>query len=249
MAQAFSEWRSAYSSNHGGLVWFLQDLWPGAGWGVLDSRGLPKACFYFLRRVWQPRTIVFTDEGLDGLHAHVVNETSDPLQGTLELTLLRDGHVTVASATTPCEVAPRSVVTFGSDAMLGAFYDVAYAYRFGPPKHDVTIATLRGSDGSLLAEAFHFPHRVEPKRATGANVTATASQTGERMWEVTLQSDRFLYAAHFDAAKFLPDDNYFHLVPNRPKRVSLQSLDGSRLRGFVEALNLDESIQIGVSAS
>jgi beta-mannosidase len=249
MSQAFAEWRSPYSTNHGGLVWFLQDLWPGAGWGVLDSRGLPKACFYYLRRVWQPRTVVLTDEGLDGLHAHVVNETNEPLTATLELTLLRDGHVTVASATAPCEVAPRSVATFGSDAMLGAFYDVAYAYRFGPPKHDVTIATLSGADGAVIAEAFHFPHRVEPKRATGANVTATASPSGEQAWEVTLQSDRFLYAAHFDAAKFLPGDNYFHLVPNRPKRVSLQSLDGSKLRGFVEALNLDESIQIGVSAS
>jgi beta-mannosidase len=247
MSQAFSEWRSAHSTNHGGLVWFLQDFWPGAGWGVLDSRGLPKACFYYLRRVWQPRTVVLTDEGLDGLHAHVVNETNEPLTGTLELTLL-NGHVTVASATTPCEIAPRSVATFGFDAMLGAFYDVAYAYRFGPPKHDVTIATLLAADGSVIAEAFHFPHRVEPKRATGANVTATASQTGARAWEVTLQSDRFLYAAHFDAANFLPDDNYFHLVPNRPKRVSLESLDGSTLRGFVEALNLAESIRIAVSA-
>jgi beta-mannosidase len=249
MSQTFSEWRSAYSTNHGGLVWFLQDLWPGAGWGVLDSRGLPKACFYYLRRVWQPRTVVLTDEGLDGLHAHVVNEANEPLSATLEWTLLHDGRVVVASATAPCEIAPRSVATFGSDAMLGTFYDVAYAYRFGPPKHDVTIATLLGSDGNVIAEAFHFPQRIEPKRATGANVTATASQSGEQAWEVTLQSDRFLYAAHFDAANFLPEDNYFHLVPSRPKTVALKSLDGSKLRGFVEALNLDESIRIGVSES
>lgn len=249
MAQTFSEWRSAYSTNHGGLVWFLQDLWPGAGWGVLDSRGLPKACFHYLRRVWQPRTVVLTDEGLDGVHAHVVNETGEPLRATLELTLLHDGHVAVAHASAPCEVAPRSVITFGSDELLGAFYDVAYAYRFGPPKHEVTIATLLAADGSVLAEAFHFPHRTEPKRAVGANVVAEARPAGEHAWEVTLQSDRFLYAAHFDAAKFLPSDNYFHLVPNRPKRVTLRSLDGSKLRGFVEALNLDEAIRVGVSES
>jgi beta-mannosidase len=247
MAQTFSEWRGAYSTNGGGLVWFLQDLWPGAGWGVLDSRGLPKACFYYLRRVWQPRTVVLTDEGLDGVHAHVVNDTGEPLSATLEWTLLHDDHVVAAQVRAPCTVAPRSVVTFGSDEMLGAFYDVAYAYRFGPPKHDVTIATLFADDGSVLAEAFHFPHRTEPKRAIGANVTAEARGIGENAWEVTLQSDRFLYAAHFDAAKYLPDDNYFHLVPNRPKRVVLKSLDGSKLRGFVEALNLDEAVRIGVS--
>ncbi|HEX8617255.1 MAG TPA: glycoside hydrolase family 2 protein [Thermoanaerobaculia bacterium] len=246
MSRVFSEWRSTHSTTHGGLVWFLQDLWPGAGWGILDSRAIPKACFYYLRRVWQPRTVVFTDEGLDGLHAHVVNETAEPLTGTLELTLLRDGQVIVAQATAPCEVAARSTVTFESDAMLGAFYDVAYAYRFGSPKHDVTIATLLAPGGGVIAEAFHFPIAAEPKRALGATVTADARQLDDGRWDVTLTSDRFLYAAHFDTAKLLPSDNYFHVVPNRVKHVILASGDGSKPRGFVEALNLDEAVRIVV---
>src|SRR5262249_10571686 len=34
--QAFSEWRGGHSHNQGGLVWFYKDLWPGAGWGIVD---------------------------------------------------------------------------------------------------------------------------------------------------------------------------------------------------------------------
>src|SRR5205823_14849851 len=36
MAQVFAEWRSGYTRNQGGLVWFFKDVWPGAGWGIVD---------------------------------------------------------------------------------------------------------------------------------------------------------------------------------------------------------------------
>ena len=68
MHAVYSEWRSSFSRCAGGLVWFFKDLWPGAGWGIVDSRGFPKAAYYYLRRAWQPRQVTITDEGLDGLH-------------------------------------------------------------------------------------------------------------------------------------------------------------------------------------
>ena len=248
MSQVFSEWRSPRSTCHGGLVWFFKDLWPGAGWGVLDSRGVPKACFNYLRRVWQPRSVILTDEGLDGIHAHVINETSDPLTATLELTLLRDGQVAIAHATMPCEVPARSSATFEADAVLGGFYDTSYAYRFGPPKHDVSIVTLLGPDGDVIAEAFHFPQRSEPKRITGAAIVAKARPICENAWNVTLESERFLYAVHFDCAGFVPDDNYFHLTPGRAKTVALRSTASApKLCGTVEAVNLDNAVRIVVN--
>ncbi|HYC60987.1 MAG TPA: glycoside hydrolase family 2 protein [Thermoanaerobaculia bacterium] len=245
MAQVYSEWRSARSTCNGALVWFLRDLWPGAGWGILDSRGMPKACFYELRRVWQPRTVVFTDEGLNGLHAHIINDRNEAFDGTLEIALLRDGHIVTAQATTPFHVEPRSVSTYEADAILGAFHDTAYAYRFGPPPHDVAIATLtlerRALGPSVIAEAFHF---IQPPQRTTANVIADAKQTADGTWDLTLQSDRFLYAVHIDVDGAVAGNDYFHLVPNRPKTVALQ---GARVDGFVEAVNLSEAVRIGVT--
>ena len=54
MAQVFGEWRRARSTCRGGLVWFLRDLWPGAGWGVVDAAGAPKAAWYYLRARCSP---------------------------------------------------------------------------------------------------------------------------------------------------------------------------------------------------
>ena len=36
MRRAFAHWRARSSGCGGALVWFLRDLWPGAGWGIVD---------------------------------------------------------------------------------------------------------------------------------------------------------------------------------------------------------------------
>ena len=93
MAATFSEWRRPGSSCSGGLVWFLRDLWPGAGWGVIDAYGRPKAAYYYLKRALAPIAVLIVDEGLNGLHVHVLNESRKPLNGRLEVRLFRDENV------------------------------------------------------------------------------------------------------------------------------------------------------------
>lgn len=246
MAQVFAEWRSPYSHNRGGLVWFFKDLRPGAGWGIVDSRGVPKAAYYQLRRCWQPRQIMLTDEGLEGLHVHVINETAEPLAGTVELVLLKDQHIVVARSEAPCTVAPRSQCTLHSDAILNGFYDVAYAYRFGPPKHDMAIATLFDERREIIDEAYFFPLRTEPRLLTAANVVTEAAPLPDGRYQVALQSDRFLHSVCFDVKGFRPDDNYFHLPPARRRilRFTPGAESSPKFAGHVEALNLPTPIRI-----
>jgi beta-mannosidase len=246
MAQVFAEWRGSYTHNGGGLVWFFKDLWPGAGWGVVDSLGLPKAAYYYLRRSWLARQITVTDEGLDGLHLHVTNETAEPLAGFVELLLLKDGHVAVAQREVPCRLAPRGRQTFTSSALLAAFHDVTYAYRFGPPQHDVAVATLFDDRHEVLSEAFHFvtPREPAPLPAAGLDVEAEPLDGGR--FQVALRCDHFLRGVSFEAKGFLPDDNYFHLPPSRRKVVCFAPLPdpGARFRATLEALNLKDPLPV-----
>ena len=55
MRATFSEWRRPGSACRGALVLFLHDLWAGAGWGLLDDLGQPKAAFHGLREACAPR--------------------------------------------------------------------------------------------------------------------------------------------------------------------------------------------------
>jgi beta-mannosidase len=250
MTQVFGEWRSSHSHNRGGLVWFYKDLWPGAGWGIIDSLGIPKAAFYYLRRSWQTRQITITDEGLDGLHIHVINETAEPLNAHVELMLLKDSHVVVARKEVPCQLAGRSCKTLESENLLDRFYDVTYAYRFGAPKHDVVIATLYDEQHGVLSEAYYFVQQRDPVLLPACNLEVRAEILEGGCFLVTMKSDRFLQSACFDVEGFLPDDNYFHLPPMREKKVRFTPLKNypGPLKGYVEALNLSAPVKIARQA-
>jgi len=247
MARVFAEWRGTSSTCQGALVWFLKDFWPGAGWGVLDSHAWPKPCFYYLRRAWQPQAVLITDEGLDGLRLHVVNDRDRPLRGYVELQLIRDGATIVAETRTVCTVPAHGRMSHPADALLDRFHDVSYAYRFGPPQYDVACAALVDDAGETLSEAFWFPQPHEVARLRDAAVVVDGRLQGSAV-QLTMRSDQFLYAVHVDAPGYLPDDNYFCLAPHRTKVVRFQALaaDPPRFRASIEAFNVDRSISVDV---
>ena len=248
MARVFAEWRSSHSRCGGGLVWFLLDLWPGAGWGVLDSRGRAKSCYYALRRVWQPRAVVLTDEGLDGLHVHVINESDEAWAPTLELRLVRRGQLTAAHADRRCALPPRGRLTFSAETLLGGFHDITYAYRFGPPAHDVVAATLREDTGVVTSQAFWLRDAAAITADSCGAVMAEARAVDASTIEIVIASERFLCTARLDTPDFDVDDNYFHVLPGEPVHVRARARrdPAPRFTGAIEALNLDGAVTIDV---
>jgi beta-mannosidase len=248
MARVFAEWRGGHTRNRGGLVWFFKDLWPAPGWGIVDSFGLPKAAYYYLRRSWFPRQITLTDEGLDGLHLHVTNETAEPLRGQVQLLLLKDGRVVVARREVPCRLPPRGRQTFDVDALLDGFHDLTHAYRFGPPQYDIAVATLFDDAQRVLSEAFFFVRPREPASLPAVQLEAEAEAVGEGCYQVALRSEHFLQSVSFDVTGFLPEDNYFHLPPARQKIVRFRALGATsaKFRANVEALNLKNPVPVRV---
>jgi len=247
MSRVFSEWRREKNMCQGGLVWFYKDIWPGAGWGIVDSEGLPKACYYYLKRVWAAQAILLTDEGLDGLGIHVINDATKAIEGSIELQIIVDGS-TVTTATKEVLVAAGDNLTLSSDALLDLFYDVTYAYRFGPPKHDVVVATLLNKDGEVLSEASYFPQATALEQLQAPQVTATARSVDD-CYHLELKTNAFLQAVNFDVSAYLPDDNYFCLVPGRTKTVVFKP-HGEKLKKFrcyVDALNLKHSIKVVIT--
>ncbi|MBP0651716.1 hypothetical protein J8J40_32110, partial [Mycobacterium tuberculosis] len=71
--------------------------------------------------------LLLIDEGLDGLGIHVVNDTANPVAGTLSLDILRAGAVRVAGGRAAVDVAPHGRATIDQTALLGGFFDTTYA--------------------------------------------------------------------------------------------------------------------------
>lgn len=218
MAASFDEWRRAGSPTRGGLVLALQDLQPGAGWGVIDAGGEPKPAFYALKRAWRPVQLALTDEGVNGLAVQLINERAETVEARVELTCLREGQVPILRAERAVSLPPRSAQAISGFELIGAFFDLTYAYRFGPPEHDAVVVRLLAGE-ELLAEAAHFPQgrgRERPAPAVQARVERDADG-----WSLVLATDRLAEAAHIEDAGFRPEDDWFCLTPGREKRVRL----------------------------
>ena len=238
MEEVFAEWRRARSGCGGGLVWLFQDLWPGAGWGVVDSLGAPKAAWHALRRAFRPVQVLLSDEGVNGLAVHVLNETQRTLNLKLTVQCLRQGETPVVQGARELAVPPRGAIEIPAAALFDSFFDATYAYRFGPPAHDVSVAAIvEAGTGERLAEAFHFPlGRGSARADLGLTAQAEARDGG---WVLKLRTKRLAQSVHVEDEHFRAEDEWFHLAPGVERVVRLVPRDatGSAPDGEVHALN------------
>ncbi|MBZ9936158.1 glycoside hydrolase family 2 protein [Mesorhizobium sp. BR1-1-16] len=213
------EWRRPGSPTAGALVWFWRDLVPGAGWGVVDALGRPKSIYHALKRAFRPLALILTDEGVNGLHLHVVNDGPKAVEATLSLACLRDGRLPVARGEKAVTIPARGGLTVTATELLGSFFDTTYAYRFGPAGHDVSLARLIAADGTVIAEATHWlPGRRSERHAIGLAATAERDAHG---WFLTLSAERMAAHVTIADAHYRAEDNGFDLAPGDRRTVRL----------------------------
>jgi len=238
MGRTLGEWRRGASNCRGALIWFLRDLWPGAGWGLIDSQGLPKAAYYYVKRAMQPQTLFFSDEGLNGLALNLVNDAQLPLHAEVEIELLRNGAQKLAAGKKSLSVPPRGTLEVDTSTLFEHFMDLSYAYRFGPCQYDVAVARLSDAGGARVAQACYFPRGLSADRAEdlGLEVTAEALQGDD--WQLCLVSKRFAHAVAIDLPEFTIEDSYFDVIPGERRVVRARAkIVGAKPRGYARPLN------------
>lgn len=250
MRAVLTEWRRPGSACGGGLVLSLADLRPGgAGWGLVDTAGRPKAPWYALRRALAPVAVLAVDEGLNGLALHVVNDTAEPVHGRLVVELVARGELVVERGESAVEAPPRGSCTLDAEEVLGGFRDVTYAYRFSPPAHDAVVATLWSGDGAELSQAVHLPLGQARPHEADLGLSATARPDGDGRWAVSVGTRRFAQWVTVRAAGFVPDDSWFHLPPGCTREVTLSGPAEGAPRGSVQALNSPSRAAIRVEGA
>jgi beta-mannosidase len=248
----FSEWRRAGSTCAGALVWQWRDLFPGAGWGLLDQAGVAKPVLKALSRLWQPVHLGLTDEGLNGLSVHLVNETEQIMQGEITLEALRDGHHVIISGQKDVTLPARSQLSLTSGQIWGRFFDATCAYRFGPPGHEVTVASLRNADGqTLMAWACHLPERHLHRADLGLRYRIESSTSGLNLW---VSTERFAQYLNFSSEGYFVDDDWVHLPPGVEHRIRLTPKpgvlqDAALAGGTLSALNSAQAIWVRLGSA
>jgi beta-mannosidase len=227
-------------------------LWPGAGWGIVDSLGRPKAAYWYLARACAPLALLVADEGLNGLWLHVVNDTDESVEAELRVTTYGNGVNLEPSVCTDVEVPAHGHRSVHANALFESFRDLTCAYRLGSREHDVVACTLRERvKGAVLASAHYFPHRL-PGWPSDGDIGLTARvESIDDCVVLALETTRFAYAVEIDLDLFVPDDNYLHLEPGETRRVGLRPATPGALpaekRGRVSALNSQRGVTITVA--
>ena len=245
MSTVMGEWRCRQSSCAGGLVLGWQDTVPGAGRGLLDADGSPKAPWFALRRVLAPVALVVTDEGLAGLRIHVINDQPSPCRGTLHLSLFDPAGFEVETVTGDVDVPGRSQRAWSAVSFLDGFRDLTDAYRFGPPAYDAVRVAL-DMDG-VVTETVHLPTGSGRPVEADLGLEARAALDGDR-WSVTIGTRRLAQWVALDVVGYTPDDSWFHLAPGCERTVSLRprGVDAPP-KGRVRALNGLHSVPIVIA--
>lgn len=254
IAETFGEWRRAASRCAGALVLWLGDLRPGAGWGVLDHRGVPKVAYHHLRRALAPVAVWMTDEGLGGIVVHVSNEHSCPLHASLRVTLYHDRERPVEQAITSIELGAHEIGAWNVEALLGRFLDASWTYRFGPPAHDLVVASLEhAGDGParLLSQTMRFPvgRPTDQEDLARVGLQADAALLDDGKVSLRVSSRRVATGVRVRVAGFEADDDAFCVEPGGERMLLLTSDDTGRpfAGGLLTALNLRGSVPIALT--
>lgn len=252
MAGVFGEWRRAGSPCGGALVLWLRDLRPGAGWGLLDHCGTPKAAYHCLRRVLAPVAVWMTDEGLNGIDIHVANDRPEPLSCRLRVALYRDFEVRVDEGAINLDLPAHGTTVHGVEELLGRFVDASWSYRFGPPEHDAVVASLESGPPehpSVQSQGFHFTRRRAAGTLPSADHGASATFCGGDAPSVQVRAHRLLHGVTVRVPGFEALDQHFCVEPGRMRPVRLRPLSSPARpqQGHVTASNLPGRLRLEVA--
>jgi len=245
LAEVFGEWRRTGSPCGGGLVLWLHDLLPGAGWGLIDSWGRPKVAYHHLKRALAPVAVWTVDENLGGVVAHVANDTEAHLGASLRVALYRDFELKVDEAIEEVELAPHSALERNLEEMLGHFVDAAWAYRFGPAGHDLIVASLERETNRgrvLLSQSVRFPAGRPAALHTAASLglQARVLVLEDGLLALSVQSRILAYGVRVHVPGFAADEDAFSVEPGGERTVLLHPhTAGTEFAGGkLSALNL-----------
>ncbi|MGD0312980.1 MAG: glycosyl hydrolase [Acidimicrobiales bacterium] len=245
MAEAMSEWRRPGSPCDGLLLVGLRDLRVGAGWGLIDALGNPKAPWFTLARASRQVAVLLTDEGLNGLAVHLVNDSEEAVGGRVSVEVYSADHL-IDQASCPALVPARSGIRLSADALFDGFRDLTYAYRFGPRSAELVVVRLLAEDGELVARTGYLPGGLQRPVQGEIGLQASLERVDERAWSLTVTSRRFAQFVCVNTTGFRPDDSWFHLEPGGVSVIGLQPLGPTEAapRGYVRALNTTETARI-----
>ena len=144
VAYGIEHYRSWWPRTAGSIVWQLNDCWPVTSWAAIDSDQRLKPLWFALRDAYAPRLLTVSERA-GGLSVAVVNDTDEPLEGSLELSRQKFDGAVLADGSLKVAVAPRAVQVLSlpaevasadderREALIGVLGELSFVHLFVEP--------------------------------------------------------------------------------------------------------------------
>ena len=194
---------------NGLIFWMFDDCWPAAiGWSLVDYYCVPKAAFYAFKRCAADCVVSLSKEKR-ALVVNVSNKADNPQNVAVKAYRLREGEI-METTTFKMKVGAYSV----SNASL----------PFTLSKGEIAVCEIKtenGTDRTFYKDgALPFHNCTEDLRIVRRSEN-----------KVTVTSNKYIHAVEIECDGVC-SDNYFSLLPNEEKTVTLKTVDGNPIGDY-----------------
>ena len=187
-----------------GLVfWMFDDCWPAAlGWSFVDYYCVPKAAFYAFKRCAADCVVSLSKEKRT-LVANVSNKTDTAQNVAVKAYRLCQGEV-------------METTTF--KIKVGAYSTSNASLPFALSKDEIAVCEIKTDNG--IDRTFYKDGALPLHNCTEDLRVVKSSEN-----KVTVTSNKYIHAVEIECDGVC-SDNYFSLLPNEEKTVTLKTVDG-----------------------
>ena len=220
----------------GTMFWQLNDCWPVTSWSVIDYYGNRKAAYYTVKNTYAD-VIISLWQQENQLSVYIVNDQAQPIHGMLYYTLLRMDGTLINSGSTGLDV--EAFTSFPYTTL-----DLNW-FLTGLQANEVVLAiSITDGNGRILATRNHIFSSPGKLALQQPEFTVTVDDSAAT---ITISANTFAKGVYINTAssELKLSDNYFDLLPNTPKQISLQeipeggipSVDAIRVKSLYSILN------------
>ncbi|UCG01324.1 MAG: hypothetical protein JSW11_17115 [Candidatus Heimdallarchaeota archaeon] len=206
MKYAVETWRARKFDTGGALIWQFNEPWPTICWSLIDYYNNPKIAYWMLKRSYKSLIIV---KDPDENNLVLVNDTLKSTRGTLRIKIFKFNGKIIHEEDREISISSncKTEISLGSLSI----------------KNDEFLWT-GFANNNVIAENIVLP--CDPININFPDPSIGARFDGQNL---TLISNEFAFLVHLPD-ELEPNDNYFHLIPNIPRKIKLKKILDQKLR-------------------
>jgi beta-mannosidase len=226
---AVTHWRSRMFKTSGCLIWQLDDCWPAISWSLIDYGLNAKAAYFFVKRAFQPVIApLIIRQGK--AQVYVINETAEALKSTVKFEVVTfNGEVLYS------QQAKTVTPAYTSNLVLENPLDTI------PMRKDCILTVTLESKGTILYEDAKTIQEPKNLKLPTPQVKIETKKLGVGKFQITLESMVYAKAVwlKLEGIRCEFSDNFFDLIPKRPKIIKCVLEKDASLEDFGKALLLE----------